>query len=108
MSRRTMQRVECDRLRGNSLTKIAVVGKGHHGMPVAFRRQGVEQVDHAVFHATGVEAVDDMHDVCGHRPSTLSSAPPIAGLMSAAKRARVAAAGSSSDSSYEGENSTRR
>src|SRR4030067_3691507 len=99
MSRRTMQRMEFYRLRGNSLAEIAVVGQRHHGVPVMFRRQGVEQVDHAVFHATGVEAVDDMHDVCGHRPSTLSSAPPIAGLMSAAKRARVAAADSNSDSS---------
>jgi len=39
-------------------------------MTVAFRRQGVEQVDHAVFHAAGVEAVDDVHDVRGHGPST--------------------------------------
>src|SRR5574340_313836 len=92
MSRRTVQRVEVNPLRGNPLAEIAVIGQCHHGVPKTLRRQGIEQVDHAVLHAAGIETVDDMHDVCGHCPPTRSSPRAISGSMSAAKRARVAAA----------------
>src|SRR3569832_1213893 len=85
MSRRTVQGMELDRLRREALAKIAIVGERTHGMPVALRRQGIEQVDLAVLHAAGIETVDDMHEENRHSPSTWASPRAMAGSMSAAK-----------------------
>jgi hypothetical protein len=65
-----MQGMKLDSLRSDAVAKIAEVRQRHHGVPKTFRRQGIKQVDHAVFHAPGIEAVDDMHDMRSHGPST--------------------------------------
>src|SRR3569832_1838691 len=92
MSRRTVQGMELDRLRRDALAKIAIVGERNHGMPVALRRQGIEQVDHAVLQAAGIETVEEMHDLCGHYSSTWSSPRTKTNTKTTTKQTRVAVA----------------
>ena len=57
-----VQRVKIHRLGRDALAKIRVIGERHHGMAEALRRQMIEQVHHAVFHAPRSKPVDQMDD----------------------------------------------
>ena len=70
VSRCPMQRMKLDRLGRDAMAEIAEVGEGDHRVPIMLRRQGVEQVDHAVFHPARIETMNDMHDMGRHGPST--------------------------------------
>src|SRR5574340_927057 len=100
MPGRALQGMKFDRLRSDATAKFGEIGQRDHAVAIACRRQGIEQVDHAVLQAAGIEAVDDMYDMSAHCPSIRARLCPIAGSMSVAKRASVATAASGSVSSY--------
>jgi hypothetical protein len=62
MSLALAQIEELDLLRGNAVTEIRIAALADHHMAKALRRQMIEQIHHAVFHAAGTKMVDDMGD----------------------------------------------
>ena len=61
-----LERNDLDLGVGDALGDRPHAGERHDGVPVALRRQRVHQVDQAVLHAAGVQAMDDVDQVGGN------------------------------------------